>query len=371
MKNIGTVKITTSAEREIVITVNKMAAPAHYLRATILQEQGALPEAIRALTQAVYVEPQFVLGHFFLGQLVLKHGRHQESKKHFENALLLLARCEPEDIVPESEGLGRQAQRNDRSSNESTSRGRPAWPDPHSGCATGQKFRTEQTVVSMHAKDTMPESRTAGAPGARHKRALDWADLHRRLDASESAVQRRLSPSPEEKRKILRERARSLAAGRKGQATPPDLLLEVVEFVLGPEHYGIESTHIREIHPLNEFTPLPCTPAFVLGLANVRGQILSIINIKKLFDLPEIGLTDLNKIIVVHAHHMELGILADAVLGVRSIALEDLRPALPTLTGIRAEYLKGITKDPLVVLDVERILSDEKILVDEVVSTAT
>ncbi len=133
--------------------------------------------------------------------------------------------------------------------------------------------------------------------------------------------------------------------------------------------YGIESCHIREIHPLSEFTPLPSTPAFVLGLVNVRGQILSIIDIKKLFDLPEKGLTDLNKVIVVHANQMELGILADAIVGVRSIALEEFQPALPTLTGIRAEYLKGITKDPMVVLDVEKILSDEKILVNEAVNT--
>ena len=68
---------------------------------------------------------------------------------------------------------------------------------------------------------------------------------------------------------------------------------------------------------------------------------------------------------------MELGILADAILGVRSITVEELQPALPTLTGIRAEYLKGITKDPLAVLDVEKILSDEKILVNDGVDTTT
>ncbi len=87
------------------ISANKMAAPAHYLRATILQEQGSLSEAFLAFRQAVYVEPQFVLGHFSLGNLALKLGRHQESEKHFENVLLLLAQYEPEDIVPESEGL--------------------------------------------------------------------------------------------------------------------------------------------------------------------------------------------------------------------------------------------------------------------------
>jgi purine-binding chemotaxis protein CheW len=223
----------------------------------------------------------------------------------------------------------------------------------------------------MRARDKMPESLSARAPGVEHKGELDWIELHRRLDASRSAMERRLTLSPEERRKILRARARSLAAGGKAEAAPAHLLVEVVEFVLGPEHYGVESCHVREIHPLSEFTPLPCTPAFVLGLVNVRGQILSIIDIKKLFDLPERGLTDMNKVIVVHANHMEVGILADAIVGVRSIALEELQPSLPTLTGIRAEYLKGITKDPMVVLDVEKILSDEKILVVEVVSIPT
>ena len=214
----------------------------------------------------------------------------------------------------------------------------------------------------------MPES-VSLAPGVEHKGEIDWAELHRRLDASRSALERRLAPSPEERQKILHARARLLAARGKAEAASAHPPVEVVEFVLGPEHYGIESCHIREIHPLSEFTPLPCTPAFVLGLVNVRGQILSIIDIKKLFDLPQKGLTDLNKVIVVHANQMEVGILADTIVGVRSVALEELQPALPTLTGIRAEYLKGITKDPMVVLDVEKILSDEKILVNEAVNT--
>jgi purine-binding chemotaxis protein CheW len=223
----------------------------------------------------------------------------------------------------------------------------------------------------MRVADAKPESMTALGADAGHKSGLDWVSLHRRLEESHAALERKLTPGPEEQQTILRARARLLAAGGKREVTSPHAFVEVVEFVLGPEHYGIESSRIREIYPLHEFTALPCTPAFVLGLANVRGQILSIINIKKLFDLPEKGLTDLNKVIIVRDHHMELGILADAILGVRSIALEDLRPSLPTLTGIRGEYLKGITKDSLVVLDVEKVLADERILVDEVVNTAT
>jgi purine-binding chemotaxis protein CheW len=185
-------------------------------------------------------------------------------------------------------------------------------------------------------------------------------------------MQRRLAPSVEERRAILRTRARALAQERHGDEDMPQSRLEVVEFLLAAEHYGIELKYICEIHALSEFTPLPGTPAFVLGLTNVRGKILSVIDIKKLFDLPERGLTDLNKVIVVRTHQMELGILADAVLGVRTIPLNQFQASLPTLTGIRAEYLKGITKDPLVVLDVAKILSDEKIVVnDDIGNSAT
>jgi chemotaxis protein methyltransferase CheR len=87
------------------IAADKMAARAYYLRAIILQEQGSLPEALVAFKQTVYAEPQFVLGHFSLGHLALTHGKLRESEKHFENVLLSLAQHEPEDIVPESEGL--------------------------------------------------------------------------------------------------------------------------------------------------------------------------------------------------------------------------------------------------------------------------
>jgi chemotaxis protein methyltransferase CheR len=87
------------------IASDKMTACGHYLRATILQEQGLPEEAVRSLRRAVYVDPRFALGHFALGTLALGRGELKESEKHFENVLLLLASYGPEETVPESEGL--------------------------------------------------------------------------------------------------------------------------------------------------------------------------------------------------------------------------------------------------------------------------
>jgi purine-binding chemotaxis protein CheW len=84
---------------------------------------------------------------------------------------------------------------------------------------------------------------------------------------------------------------------------------------------------------------------------------------------PKKGLTDLNKVIVVRTNAMELGILADAILGIRSIPLQDIQPPLPTWIGIREEYLSGVTNQGLAILDVERILSDRKSVIHEEVDT--
>src|SRR5664279_5629709 len=88
-------------------------------------------------------------------------------------------------------------------------------------------------------------------------------------------------------------------------------IVQLIAFSLGAETYGLESAYIREVYPLKDFTPLPGVPAFILGIINVRGQIMPVVDLKKLFNLPEQGITELNKVIILHDDQMEFGILAD------------------------------------------------------------
>jgi chemotaxis protein methyltransferase CheR len=87
------------------IAADKLNAGLRYLRATIRQEQGANDEAMVSLKQALYLDPNFVLAHFALGNLALRQGKLKESDKHFANALWLLSAYRPEDVLPESEGV--------------------------------------------------------------------------------------------------------------------------------------------------------------------------------------------------------------------------------------------------------------------------
>ncbi len=163
---------------------------------------------------------------------------------------------------------------------------------------------------------------------------------------------------------ILCARAKALSRPPKRAADTGESI-EVLEFRLAQERYAVETRFVRGVHPLRELTPLPCTPSFVLGIVNVRGRILPVFDIKKFFDLPDKGLTDLHRIILVHGNDLEFGLLADAIVSTQAIPVDGLQVPPATLTGIRAEYLKGVTSERLMVLDLDRILADPKIIVHE------
>jgi len=196
-------------------------------------------------------------------------------------------------------------------------------------------------------------------------KSVNWDEVHGRMEAAQEALKKGWSPDEVGKKRILKARAKALAEEPKRRE--PGEHIEIVEFLLAHERYGLESRYVREVYPLKEYTPIPCTPPFVLGIVNVRGEILSIIDVRKFFDLPGQGLGDLNKVIILSSGEMEYGILADAVAGVRTVAVEALRPPPPTFTGLRREYLRGVAPHGIAILDAGKMLSDTRIIVNEFV----
>ena len=171
-------------------------------------------------------------------------------------------------------------------------------------------------------------------------------------------------PAPEITRRILCERASTLAQAPTQEDNSAEKI-SVVEFILAHEKYAMETACLSEVYPLKELTPLPGTPSFIAGIMNVRGKIIAVVALKIFFDLPDSEPTPHNKVLIAHSADVAVGFLADAVLGAREILLSELQPSLPTLSGIRAEYLKGVTRDRVAVLDVARIIADEKNVVND------
>ena len=161
----------------------------------------------------------------------------------------------------------------------------------------------------------------------------------------------------------LRQRARELAKP-VGLEEPADLF-EVVEFELAGERFALELPRIREVIPLRRLTRVPCTPTFVSGILNVRGRVVSIIDLAVVLQLPERELGEDGRAIIMASEKMEFGILADRIVSIRSVDRASIQPGLSSLNGKSATYTKGVTEDGLAVLDGDRILEDEDLIVHE------
>lgn len=203
--------------------------------------------------------------------------------------------------------------------------------------------------------------------GQKHSTKINWDEIKRKVTSLQEVIEQREILLPEEKRALLKKRAQVLALQGNDETIRQECI-EIILFRLAYETYGIETAFVREVYPLKDMTTLPGTPSFVLGIINVRGQIVSVIDLKKFFNLPEKGLGELNKVIIMYNERMEFGILADVVEGTQSVALEEIMAAPPSVIGIGKKYLKGVTKEHIVLLDAESILNDEKIIVNEEVN---
>jgi len=163
---------------------------------------------------------------------------------------------------------------------------------------------------------------------------------------------------------LLKTRAKALARTPE-QVRQSAEYIEVVEFTLAHEHYAVQTSLVSEVLNLKALTSVPCTPAWLAGIINLRGKIVAVLDLRKFFDLPDQGITDTHKVIILSDQETETGLLADTIVGVHELAKDELSRGLPTLSGIRTDYLEGVRSDGLVVLAAEKILGSERLIVNE------
>jgi purine-binding chemotaxis protein CheW len=166
------------------------------------------------------------------------------------------------------------------------------------------------------------------------------------------------------RQQILERRALRLAEPPPA-AAPRQGLLDIVEFRVGAERYAIETSFVREVFRGKALTSVPGAPDFVVGIINVRGRIISVVDIRGFFGLPGRKDAEDVQVLILQSEAMEFALLADEIAGVDRISSTDLQATLPTLSGVRSEYLKGITADRLTVLDAGKMLADPALVVDE------
>lgn len=140
---------------------------------------------------------------------------------------------------------------------------------------------------------------------------------------------------------------------------------DVVEFVVGQQHYGVEEFYVREVSLIEDITPVPGTPAFIAGIVNVHGRILPVIDIQHFLGLAPQGITDHHVIVVVFFEQTEVCLLADIIVGVSTVREDSVQPALSTLGDIHEAFLLGMTAENLMLLDIQAVLESPTLLVNQ------
>ncbi|MDO8842678.1 chemotaxis protein CheW [Methanocalculus sp.] len=164
----------------------------------------------------------------------------------------------------------------------------------------------------------------------------------------------------EETEGILKRRAQAMRAPQEeeGEGIYP----EILRFQLGYVEYAVEMQYVREVILTGEITPVPGVPAFITGISAVRGKIISLVDLRKFFGIPEFGLTDFNRVIILSDRKMTFGLLTDRILGTSH--LKRPIPQEPTNTTIPQSHLIGIA-DNVIIIDAKALLTDRRMMINE------
>lgn len=137
-------------------------------------------------------------------------------------------------------------------------------------------------------------------------------------------------------------------------------LQQYVAFMVSGERYGVSIAEISEISKLFDTTPVPRTADFVIGIGNVRGQVIPIIDLATRLRLPTATRDRAARVLIVRHDDGLYGMVVDRVLDVVTIAPEDLEEAPGAIAGARGEYIRALTRlsdDILIVLELQAVLA--------------
>jgi len=135
--------------------------------------------------------------------------------------------------------------------------------------------------------------------------------------------------------------------------------LQLIVFRLAREWYGVEITKVKEIIKTGKITYLPSSPEFIVGIVNLRGNILSVTDLKTIFSLPYEESTEKTRIIVIKSGVLETGLLVDEVVESIEVPVSKIEPVLLSIPEEEGIYIEGQCKvdNKLVALiSVEKVL---------------
>jgi len=142
-----------------------------------------------------------------------------------------------------------------------------------------------------------------------------------------------------------------------------DPVIQWVTFRLDNEKYGIKVMQVQEVLRMTEIAPVPGAPDYVLGIINLRGNVVTVIDTRLRFGLPEREPDDDTRIVIIEADNNVVGILVDSVAEVADLRASEIETAPNVGNDESAKYIQGVCSrgdELLILVDVNKLLSDEE-----------
>ena len=139
-------------------------------------------------------------------------------------------------------------------------------------------------------------------------------------------------------------------------------MLQLVTFHLGGEEYAVDILKVQEINRMKEITKVPNAPYYVEGVINLRGKVIPVVSLRKMFGLPEADDQTQQKIMILDIHGITIGVVVDTVSEVLRIPASVVEPAPPMTCSVDSDFISGIAKleDRLIILlDMDRLVGKE------------
>lgn len=162
---------------------------------------------------------------------------------------------------------------------------------------------------------------------------------------------------------ILKARAISNSVKNIDSQNIAKIPIAIIKFSLLSQVYAFETKYISEVHLIKGITTIPGTPSFVAGVVNLRGRIISAINLKTLLQMGEKGLTDQNRLIVLSLNAIYFGVICDTILGIFTQDRALLKSAPNNLPKSYSTFIEGIFPDNTILLDAHNILTSSEIII--------
>ena len=140
-------------------------------------------------------------------------------------------------------------------------------------------------------------------------------------------------------------------------------ILRWVTFRLENEKYGINVMQVQEVLRVTEIAPVPGAPDYVLGIINLRGNVVTVIDTRKRFGLNSIDVEDATRIVIIEADEQVVGILVDSVAEVVDLRVSEIESAPNVGTEESAKFIQGVASQDgelLIIIDLNRLLTDEQ-----------